>query len=278
MGKYGQHSSVKLEGKVVTSPVVPSKSGHFLPRMDKLKCSRKVLSSVAILCLCGLHLCFGQGRTFFGDGSYLVAEPFQNELLLLRFTFQTSELHGLLLCSDISGDDFIVELRNGSLVIENNLDGDKSTDEFNDILNDDNPHTVTIYHDATNQRFFYRLDSVEMPNTYAAHLQPNFGTRGLYFGRGKSATGRPLFVGCLRDILFSNGGAQGLNSGISSTNLQAVPVTAMGMFGNCSSPCDGVDCGSGTCVVRWPDEYFCDCRGSNQLGPSCSESELQNRK
>ncbi len=235
-----------------------------------------------------LHLCFGQERnisqqlsegvSFLEPDSYLVSEPFSNGTsLLLRFTFQTSESNSLLVLSDSAGMGLSARLLDGAVFINDSIGG---TNTFGSGLNNDRPHTLTIFHHADNQRFYYKLDDqAPILNSYAAGLKPMFGSNGFYFGRPSEAEGFPPYIGCLKDILYSNG--SGLNDlqpvNVASSNLQDVTVmkSVGGAFGECTQ-CAGVDCGNGTCAVRWlpPVTTFCDCRASSLVGPSCSEGEM----
>lgn len=220
-------------------------------------------------------------RTFFGNGfiktAPWIADPSNLNQRLLRFTFQTSERNGLLLLLEGNGHTFTVMLQDGCLVIGVDLGMDNSDQHIFDqeIVNDNRPHTLTIHQVPSSFRFEYRLDSGDVvQDTYASNIYTNFGTNETYFGGSPSGIANGTnFVGCLRDFLS----AVGNNLSVMSDNseLQALDVLSSEgrVEGDCRDPCADRDCGNGTCVPRWPDRAFCDCRGSNMVGENCTEGK-----
>jgi len=230
---------------------------------------------IMILFVRTIQVSFGQPRSFIGDGSHLISQPLLAESVLLRFTFQTSSPNGLLLLSDSEGVELSVQLVDGKIVIEDNLNENRTLGSF---LNDDKPHTLTIYHNSDNIRFIYQLDNLDsVDNTYTNENTHVFGAQGFLFG-GPLLTARyPPFVGCLKDILYSDGSnIPSLSVSLNSSILQELSVTESenGIFGSCNQ-CDGVNCGQGKCMVQWSiPSPFCDCRNSTMIGESCSLGKL----
>ncbi len=232
-------------------------------------------------------------RTFSGAEGYVFYQAWNlNPQRLLRFTFQTSERNGLLVyapeasnsssSSEGEGeemeDHMLIRLVNGSLVINVNLGPLNSEEEIiGEFLNDNRPHTVTVFQDPARFRFQYSLDDTTLPDeTYASNLRPVFGTCGLYIG-GVPRNATPFandtrFIGCVRDVLFTS--SDGLAITTPTSSLQQLPELKTGgaFIDGCVDPCTGMDCGSGVCVSKWPDNAFCDCRSSMQLGEFCNET------
>ena len=229
---------------------------------------------VVILCICKDQVCFGQPRSFRGDGSHLISQPLSAESVLLRFTFQTSAPNSLMLLSDRNGVELSVQLIDGSVVIEDNLKENHTLGRF---LNDDVPHTLTIYHNSINLRFIYQLDNLDSEiNSYPSGHTLVFGAQGFYFGGPLMEMKYPPFAGCLRDIFYGDGNNQSLTVSLISSSLQQLPVTESegGTFGSCDQ-CDGVNCGQGRCVVNWLlSSALCDCRNSTMVGESCSLGKM----
>lgn len=151
------------------------------------------------------------------------------------------------------------------------------------FLNDNQPHTLTIYHNPDLQRFEYVLDSdaaVRVP--HLAGVTPDFGPGGVFLG-GVPPTitalaalvNETFFIGCLEDVLLANSTIS--SSSVANSVLQGLGLVRVGgnVQDGCVDPCLAVSCGQGVCVRRWPDRAFCDCRGTGMMGASCSEGELE---
>ena len=204
---------------------------------------------------------------------------------LLKLSFRTSESDGLLLYMDdgmINGDFFRTRLLNGVLNIDL-LGNDFFTstlpqpvsEVLGEHLNDNCLHNVSVLRDHTNTQFVISLDNLApVTMTYT-----EFATSSSLFVGGVSSTLRPAtsnvtddphFVGCLVDIQYSN------TSTVIDQLEYILPIddknVENNLGGNCVEPCEGVSCGSGVCIARWPTG-FCDCRGTNMLGESCTEGE-----
>lgn len=241
-------------------------------------------SSVLILVLL-VPLSSESSSTFYGNENFITyPEWIASPQRLLRFTFQTSELNGLLLytgSSDGAAQDYLlVRLVNGSLVVNlslqtNSVQG-RSLGWF---LNDNQPHTLTVYHNPNVSLFEYMLDSIPaVEEPYIPNLIPRLGTGGVFIG-GIPSNAAPFanethFVGCLESVLFASAEISG--PGVESSALQAVePTGTVGrIMDGCEDPCAGKNCNSGECVSRWPNRTFCDCQGTMMLGEDCSEGEL----
>lgn len=216
-------------------------------------------------------------RTFSGNRSFVQyprwnADPQR----LLRFTFQTSELNAVLLYTRGSSDFLLIRLVDGSLLFQLSLRPDEVEDHSLGVfLNDNLPHTVTVYHDPSISQFEYQLDSGSpLELSYASNLVPRFGPNGVFFGgvpASSSLANDTFFVGCLENVLFSSANIS--RSDVSSSTLQSVGPLQVGgdVRDGCEDPCSAVSCGPGVCVARWPNRAFCDCRGTGFLGPECDE-------
>ena len=203
---------------------------------------------------------------------------------LLKLSFRTSESDGLLLYMDdgfTNGNFFRTRLLNGVLNIDL-LGNDFSTlpqpvaEVLGEHLNDNCLHNVSVRQDHTNAQFMISLDNLApVTMTYR-----EFETTSSLFVGGISSSLRPAtsnvtddphFVGCLVDIQYSN------TSTVIEQLEYILPITDKNVVNNlgenCVDPCEGVSCGSGVCIARWPTG-FCDCRGTNMLGESCTEGEL----
>ena len=146
------------------------------------------------------------------------------------------------------------------------------------FLNDNELHTVTIFHSPENRDFEYVLDGgTPVVENYAAGLDPEFGLSGVSFGGipPDSVLGSSYgsFIGCLENVQYGGGNI----TFPSEADLALQPVQPVstnfrnGLEDGCRDPCEGVECGAGRCVSRWPDRAFCDCRDTDQLGETCSE-------
>ena len=251
------------------------------------------ITSLVLLFSSMLSECNGQSataRTFFGTDSYIMYPRLNpGPQRLVRFSFQTSERSGLLLYSEWSGNEtvgeyLLVKLENGSLNVTLRLHlgaglfHSPSTKILGRILNNNEQHTFTVHHNPSNSRFSYKLDSdAAVINSYPSNLVPNFGSNGVFIG-GVPLGSTPFanethFAGCVEDVLFASTG--NLNVNTASSQLQTLePVQECGMLLNsCTDPCEGKECGMGTCVTRWPNHAFCDCRNSNLIGENCTEGE-----
>ena len=246
-----------------------------------------ILSLTALLCI-SVALCMGQvtSRTFFGNDSYVRLQRWNpSPQRLLRFTFRTSEQNGLLLFTmspegSTREDYLLIRLVKGSLVIDVELGNilTSETESLGKNLNDNQPHTVTILHDPDIYLFEYKLDSGRpVEETYASNIIPDFGSNGVFIGGVPFGTtlfaNETYFIGCLENVISAS--SSNLIIDMDSSSLQALPVVeSRGRIQNsCIDPCTTVMCGSGTCVTKWPDRAFCNCRGTGMLGESCSEGK-----
>ena len=243
-----------------------------------------VLSLSAVLCV---SACMGQvtSRTFFGNDSYVRLQGWnQSPQRLLRFTFRTSEQNGLLLFTmspegSTREDYLLIRLVNGSLVIEygNNIFLTSETKSLGENLNDNQPHTVTVLHDPVIYQFEYKLDSGRLvKKTYTSNI-PDFGSNGVFMGGvpfgSTLAVNEVYFIGCLENVISAS--SSNLTVDMDSSSLQALPVVeSRGRIqDSCIDPCTRMRCGLGTCIPKWPDHAFCNCRGTGMLGESCSEGK-----
>lgn len=206
---------------------------------------------------------------------------------ILRFTFQTSECDGVLVYTEgcNTEDYLLVRLVGGAVVARLSLgeDGERHSEEetLGGDLNDNQPHTFTIYQNPAVSQLRYTLDSLgPVEELYPSDLDPEFGPGGVFLGGvpdSSPRSGEPpfdaFFVGCLRDILFANGTIPSEDVDSSTLGVVGVVGTAGTVQDGCLDPCSGVSCGAGRCVSRWPDRGFCDCRGTMTLGEECSEGK-----
>ena len=248
-----------------------------------------LLPLLLILCLHEQQVCLGKqtkARTFFGNGFIKIAPWIINPWtmdseLILRFTFQTSERNGLLLFMkgntlEKAGHTFLVMLQEGSLVIEvdlgiHNLDKHK----FDNFLNDNQPHTLTLHHIPSIPQFEYRLDEGSVvKDPYASNIDPDFGSNETYFGGAPSGiVNETNFIGCLSNIWAVVGGNLSVVSNISELHALDMELSVGRVEEGCINPCADRDCGNASCVARWPDRAFCDCRRSRMSGENCSKCD-----
>lgn len=234
---------------------------------------------ILILC-CTVFQCTAQdSRTFFGNDSF-VRYPAWNAdpQRILRFTFQTSELNALVLYSSGAEDFLLIRLINGSLLVELSLRlGEVQTENLGIFLNDNQPHTLTVYHDPSTAQFEYKLDSdPRMEMSYASNLVPAFGPNGVFLGgvpNSSPLANQTFFIGCLQSVLFSSSIIN--RSDVDSSTLQSVMAVQVSgrVQDGCQDPCSARDCGAGVCVSRWPDRAFCDCSDTGMLGEDCNQGE-----
>ena len=244
--------------------------------------SRAALMSLLII-LCSL-LCSTQAvtpRTMVSLDSYLVYPQWlPSPQRILRLTFRTSELNGVLVYSEGCDrpDYLMVQLLNGSLVARLSLrEGEVTESELGDLLNDNQPHQLTVYHDPPNLQFRYVLDGGSpVEEGYPSDLIPAFGSGGVFIGGippDVTAENHTSFVGCLDAVLFGTGSIP--TATVESLTLQSPqPLQTGGVVRDgCPDPCSSVNCGEGRCVARWPDRAFCDCSDAGLLGEFCTEGE-----
>ena len=184
-------------------------------------------------------------------------------------------------------DHLLVRLEGGAVVARLSLgeNGERHLQEesLGENLNDNTPHTITIYQDPALYQLRYVLDSLDpVEETYPSDLYPEFGESGVYLGgvpdsspRSGEAPFNTSYVGCLEDVVFANGTIS--SEGVATSELSVVGVVGTrGMVQDgCLDPCSGMSCGEGSCVARWPDRGFCDCRNTMALGVACDEGELE---
>ena len=205
---------------------------------------------------------------------------------ILRFTFRTSELNGVLLYSGgyERPDYLLIRLVNGTVEVQLSLEeGIVETRTFGEFLNDNQPHILTVYHNPQILRFQYALDALPAAvEGYASGLVPAFGPEGVFIGGAPPDRVSPniiplvagaSFIGCIGNGLVMSANITGTN--VPSSTLQTLEFVELGgvVWAGCPDPCLGVDCGAGRCVARLPDHTFCDCRGSGMLGENCTEGE-----
>lgn len=273
--------------------------------------SSQLISLLALSCTSLLSVGEAQvdSFTFFdsANGSYqLYPAWIPSPQRVLRITFQTSRREGVLLYTEActtnpptenDPDYLLVRLEGGAVAIQLSLGGDRirmgpgvvrhfAEDTLGENLNDNQPHTLTLFHSPDIFQFRYALDALEPVEVIydtppSTNPDPLFGPGGVYVGGVPDSSpwsGQEpfdeFFVGCVRDVLFGSGPIP--SEGVASSTLEG--VGAVGTVGTvqdgCLDPCSGVSCGAGRCVARWPDQGFCDCRGTMALGEECSEGEL----
>lgn len=249
-----------------------------------------VLQFLVITCSPFLPSCTGQDATTLAsrESFLMFSEWIPMPQRILRFTFRTSELNGVLLYSEGCDrpDYLLIRLVNGTIEVKLSLrEGNVETRTLGEFLNDNQPHIFTVYHNPNPQilQFRYTLDSSSpVVEGYASDLVPAFGSGGVFIGgappEGVLPNISPLvngtsFIGCVEDVLFAN--AAIVDPSVPSSSLQALVRVGMGgvVRDGCPDPCSGVNCEAGICVARLPDHAFCDCRGTGMLGESCSEGE-----
>lgn len=244
-----------------------------------------------IICSPLFQSCAGQAATLASSDSFIRYSPLiPSPQSILRFTFRTSELNGVLMYSEGCNrpDYLLVRLVNGSIEVQLSLrEGLVESMTFGGPtpLNDNQPHIFAVYHNPQNLQFRYLLDDGSpLVEGYAAGLVPAFGIGGVFIGGAPPNTGEngiptdllngTSFIGCMEDILFASSDISDVDVP-SSTLLALVEVERGGeVRDGCTDPCSGVSCGAGRCVARWPDITICDCQGTGMLGETCSEGEL----
>lgn len=248
-----------------------------------------ILHFLVITCSPFLPSCTGQNATTLASReSYLVfPEWVATPQRILRFTFRTSELNGVLLYSEgfDRPDYLLIRLVNGTVEFRLSLEEDNvETKTLGEFLNDNQPHDLTVYHNPDPQilQLEYMLDSEQAMEGYASGLVPAFGPGGVYIGGAPpnevlptitSLVNGTSFIGCVENVLSANGSITG--SSVPSSMLQTLePEMGGEVQDGCPDPCLDVDCGEGHCVARLPNQTFCDCRGTGMLGEDCSEGKL----
>lgn len=252
------------------------------------------LFSLLILYCLTVHLSTQQAttvssRTFFGNESYTQYPSWApSPQRILRLTFKTSELNGLLVYSrEPEGDNFqdslLVRLAGGSLEVELSLDAVNTVTAAlgrNTFLNDNEEHTLTIFQNPDLRHFELSLDAGSpVLAMYPINLTPQFGADGVFVGGVPPDVDNPSlplnnevhFIGCISDVLFASG--DNFSIGMNSSMLESRNISGREgvVQDNCVEPClaASLDCGPGVCVNRWPDRAFCDCRAAERFGPTC---------
>ena len=206
----------------------------------------------------------------------------------LDFSFRSSQRSGLLMYTEGSDDS----LRIGEFFKLSLIDGDLAAEVIDSVtflpvatvlkkcVADNQVHTVTLLHNARARQFTIRIDGDIPQNVIYAILstdmENHISDSGLYFGGvpddlggldpllSSSAHSDPHFVGCIMDIRYSNDSTDNKDL-TEKLSMEEVAITE-----GCVDFCEGVECGVGVCVPRFP-VGICDCRGTNKLGVNCSE-------
>lgn len=261
-----------------------------------MKCAVVSLLTFTLLLSCLLiSPCAAASRTYFGGNySYTQYPPWNaSPQRILRFTFRTSVLTSLLLLTEAPGEDtgnfLLVRLVNGTAVIRLGVRPSEFTDqELGAFLNDNEPHTLTIFDDTDFSRLRYRLDSDSVVDQMYPTNVPAFGPNGVFFGGvppSSTFANGTFFTGCIENVLFSSAEISSVD--VDSSTLQSPDPSEVGVAvqDGCMDPCETRTCGRGVCVTLWPDQSFCDCSnafrplgngensGVRMLGENCEEGK-----
>lgn len=185
----------------------------------------------------------------------------------LNFQFKTSEKQGVLLY--MQGDtnkislQLSLELGRLKLAISFSLE-ENIEEELGRDLHDSTWHNVTI--ERNHRATLFELDGTQRVVTKLHWKESLAITSDLYVGRMERMYGQSGFLGCIKDLKYSEG--------YTDLVLHSPIYKSRNIVNYCENYCHKnttkPQCSKGACVNKFKD-YSCDCFGTGYEGKYCNK-------